>query len=198
MPPAALHHGPGAADGPRPEPLGDGVRELWRLVLSDYRCMLDFRPPESRFRAWVRAPARILLQPQLRAQLLVRICAASPPWAWWFWRTFLTALYSCEVMPGARIGPRLRLPHPFGIMIANDVVIGSDVSLAHNVTLGSDLSHEGQPRIGNGVTVLPGAVVAGPIEVGDGALVGANSVLLEDLAPGARCAPAETRTLVSE
>jgi serine O-acetyltransferase len=169
------------------------------MVLSDYRAMVELRPEEEGgLRSLLRAPARLLLQPQMRAQILFRLSAAAPWWLWWLPRALLVTLYSCEVMPGARIGPRLRLPHPFGIMIAGEVVVGSDVSLAHNVTLGADRMDGGQPRIGDRVTVLPGAVVAGSITVGDDALVGANSVLLEDLPAGGRCAPPETRTWVPE
>jgi len=134
-----------------------------------------------------------VLNTQLRATLLVRLSAASPQWLWWFFRALLVTLHSSEVMRGARIGPRLRLPHPFGIMIADRVVIGSDLSLHHNVTLGFDLARTGQPRIGDDVTVFPGAVVAGPIEVGHGAVVGANCVLLEDLPAGAMCRPQKVR-----
>jgi serine O-acetyltransferase len=169
------------------------------LVVSDYRAMVELRPTEEgALRSLLRAPARLLLQPALRAQVLFRLCAASPWWLWWLPRALLVTLYTCEVMPGARIGPRLRLPHPFGIMIADGVVVGSDVSLAHNVTLGADLKETGQPRIGDRVRVMPGAVVAGPISVGDDAVVGANSVLLEDLPTGGACAPPQTRTWVPE
>lgn len=172
---------------------------LFELIWSDYVRSVEYRTSvhgdESRLGTMLKGPVRIVLNAQLRAQALFRVTAASPGWAYWFWRNLLLMLHSCEVMRGATIGPRLSLPHPYGIGIGDAVVVGSGVSIGQHVTLGSNMDLTAQPRVGDDVVLLPGAVVAGAVTVGDGAVVGANSVLTEDLAPGGLCTPARTRVV---
>jgi serine acetyltransferase len=70
------------------------------------------------------------------------------------------------------IGPGLRLPHPFGIVIGEGVTIGSDCTLLHNVTLQNGATAVGDGAVlANGVTILAGA------DVGAGALIGSHSVV---------------------
>lgn len=172
---------------------------LFELIWSDYQASMEYRVSvhgrESRLGTMLKAPIRILFNAQLRGQALFRITAASPGWAYWFWRNLLLTLHSCEVMRGATIGPRLSLPHPYGIGIGDAVVVGSGVSIGQHVTLGSNVELTAQPHVGDDVILLPGAVVAGAVTVGDGAVVGANSVLTEDLGPGGLCTPARTRVV---
>jgi serine O-acetyltransferase len=111
----------------------------------------------------------------------------------WFWRSVLNTVHSSEIVYGATIGPALHLPHPYGIGIGGAVRIGHGATICQNVTLGSDMAGSGQPQLGNNVTVLAGAVAVGPISIGDGAVVGANVVLEEDLVPGGLAAPARAR-----
>ncbi|MGI8803250.1 MAG: serine O-acetyltransferase [Solirubrobacteraceae bacterium] len=81
------------------------------------------------------------------------------------------------------IGPGLVINHGFGsVLMARS--IGADCFISHGVTLG--LSNKGGPPvIGDRVTLHVGAVVIGPVTVGDGAIVGANSLVLGDVPPGA-------------
>ncbi|HVZ71405.1 MAG TPA: hypothetical protein VHJ20_03440 [Polyangia bacterium] len=76
------------------------------------------------------------------------------------------------------IGPGLRLPHPFGIVIGDGVTIGSGCTLLHDVTLQNGATEIGDGAVlANGVTVLAGA------DVGAGALVGSHSVVRGAIAP---------------
>jgi len=84
------------------------------------------------------------------------------------------------------VGRRLRIDHFGGVIISGDTVIGDDVILRHGVTLG--LKHEGQrgaPTLGNRVEIGAGAKLLGPIVIGDGAIIGANAVVLKDVPAGA-------------
>jgi serine O-acetyltransferase len=182
------------------EPTEPGLRELiWSdyAILGEVGAVLrEMGEPTSRegeSPSRLKAPRRFLTSASLRAALLFRLNAGASRRTSWFWQSVLLALHSCEVMRGATIGPSLRLPHPYGIGIGNRVVIGRNVTLAHNVTLGADRAWSGQPHIGDEVTVHPGAVIAGPITIGEGAVIGANSVVLEDVEPGGLAAPARTR-----
>ena len=89
-----------------------------------------------------------------------------------------------EIHPGALIGRRLFIDHGMGIVIGETSVIGDDCTLYHGVTLGGSTWQKGKrhPTLGNGVVVGAGAKVLGPIEVGDGARIGSNSVVFKKCA----------------
>lgn len=75
------------------------------------------------------------------------------------------------------------LPHPVGIVVGHEVEIGSNVRIQQNVTLGrrSPDPSEGYPTVADDVRIGAGAVVLGDIELGQGCIVGANSVVLKDV-----------------
>ena len=109
------------------------------------------------------------------------------------WRYGVTS-HGCHIALGARIGPRLRLPHPVGIVIGGEVVIGADVTIYQNVTLGRAHADEGSnPVIKDGVTLYAGAMVIGAVTIGAGAVVGANSVVRNDVAAGTTVVGAPAR-----
>lgn len=90
-----------------------------------------------------------------------------------------------EIHPGARIGRRFFIDHGMGVVIGETAVIGDDVMLYHDVTLGARANVKGKrhPTIGNGVVIGAGARVLGPITIGDGARISANSVVTRDVLP---------------
>lgn len=97
---------------------------------------------------------------------------------------FLTAI---DIHPGAKIGKRFFLDHGFSV-IGETAEIGDDVTIYQNVTLGGTNPSTGvggkrHPTILSGVVIGSGAQVLGPVEVGEGAKIGANSVVTKDVAP---------------
>ena len=98
---------------------------------------------------------------------------------------FLTAI---DIHPGAKIGRRFFLDHGFSV-IGESAEIGDDVTIYQHVTLGGTNPTTGvggkrHPTLRDGVVIGSGAQVLGPIEVGEGAKIGANSVVTKDVAPG--------------
>jgi serine O-acetyltransferase len=92
-----------------------------------------------------------------------------------------------EIHPGARIGHRLVIDHGVGCVIGETAEIGDDCIIFHGVTLGG-LKFDRvkrHPTIGNHVLIGTGAKILGPIHVGHGARIGANAVVLKDVAEGA-------------
>lgn len=84
-----------------------------------------------------------------------------------------------------QIGEELVLIHASNIKIHPQTVLGDRVVLNHDVTLG--VHHhkmDGAPRIGNDVFIGAGAKIMGPVTVGDGAVIAANSLVVTDIAPG--------------
>ncbi|MDP2902456.1 MAG: serine O-acetyltransferase [Methylovulum sp.] len=92
-----------------------------------------------------------------------------------------------EIHPGAEIGRRLFIDHGMGVVIGETAVIGDDCTLYHGVTLGGTTWNKGKrhPTLNNGVVIGAGAKVLGPIEIGAGARVGSNSVVLKSVPAGA-------------
>ena len=88
-----------------------------------------------------------------------------------------------EIHPGAKIGKRLVIDHGMGLVIGETAEIGDDCLIYHGVTLGGTGKETGKrhPTIGNNVLIGTGAKVLGPITIGSGSRVAANSVVLKDI-----------------
>jgi serine O-acetyltransferase len=97
------------------------------------------------------------------------------------------AVTGVEIHPAAEIGREFFIDHGAGVVIGETAVIGDRVTLYQGVTLGGTGFQRGKrhPTLGNNVTVGSGAKLLGPIAVGDGAKVGANTVVVEDVPTGA-------------
>jgi serine O-acetyltransferase len=97
------------------------------------------------------------------------------------------AVTGIEIHPAAQIGNEFFIDHGSGVVIGETAQIGSCVTLYQGVTLGGTGFQRGKrhPTLGNNVTVGSGAKLLGPIAVGDGAKIGANTVVVEDVPPGA-------------
>lgn len=97
----------------------------------------------------------------------------------------ISEVFQVDIHPGARIGKGVLFDHATGVVIGETAVIGDNVSILHHVTLGGTGNRCGirHPNIGNGVLIGAGAILLGPIVVGDGAKIGACSLVLIDVPP---------------
>ena len=88
-----------------------------------------------------------------------------------------------EIHPGARIGSDFFIDHGSGVVIGETAEIGNCVTLYQGVTLGGTGFQRGKrhPTVGDNVTVGSGAKLLGPLNVGHGAKIGANTVVVEDV-----------------
>ena len=95
-----------------------------------------------------------------------------------------------EIHPGAKIGKNLFIDHGMGVVIGETSEIGDNVTIYHAVTLGGSSPsidserqrHEKRhPTIGNDVVIGSGAQVIGPVNVGNGARIAANAVVVKDV-----------------
>lgn len=95
------------------------------------------------------------------------------------------AVTGVEIHPAAKIGPEFFIDHGSGVVIGETAEIGRRVTLYQGVTLGGTGFQPGKrhPTVGDDVTVGSGAKLLGAIAVGDGAKVGANTVVVEDVPP---------------
>lgn len=89
----------------------------------------------------------------------------------------------------ATVGPRLRLFHGHALVVHPATTIGADCTLRHSTTLGtkvpSGVESDDAPTLGDGVDVGCHVLILGPVRVGDAARIGAGSVVVRDVPPGA-------------
>lgn len=109
-----------------------------------------------------------------------------------FYRLITEFVLGCEIQAGAVIGKALILDHGFSVVINRSAVIGSNCRLRHGVTIGCNVRPDGtqgrSPRVGNFVEFGANAVAVGGIEIGDGAKIAANSLVIENV-------PANTKVM---
>jgi serine O-acetyltransferase len=93
-----------------------------------------------------------------------------------------------EIHPGARIGRGLFIDHGMGLVVGETTEIGDNCVLFHNVTLGGTGKHSGKrhPTLGDNVFVGTGAIILGPVKIGNDARIGANTfIYMGDVPDGA-------------
>jgi serine O-acetyltransferase len=156
---------------------------LLALVREDVACVFA-RDPAARTRWEV-----LTTYPGVHALVLHRV--AHRLWrGGWLYAARLIAFLArgwtnVDIHPGARIGRRLFIDHGAGVVIGETAEIGDDVTLYHGVTLGGTSWNRGKrhPTLADGVVVGAGAKILGPIAVGEGARIGANSVVIKAVPP---------------
>ena len=94
-------------------------------------------------------------------------------------------VYAMDIHPQARIGAGVFLDHGIGLVIGSTAVVEDGANIWHGVTLGSTLTQAGDrhPKVRRNVTIGAGATILGNIEVGEGAIVAAGSVVLRAVEP---------------
>lgn len=156
---------------------------LWRNIQRDLRAALERDP------AATSALEVVLAYPGFHARQLHRLASAlyrlQVPLLPRLVSHLNRALTGIEIHPAARIGEGLFIDHGMGIVIGETSEIGDDVTLYQGVTLGgsSRLREKRHPTLRNGVVVGAHAQLIGAIEVGEGARVGAGSVVVTSVPP---------------
>lgn len=96
------------------------------------------------------------------------------------------------------IGAGLCIRHGTGLVVHPDVRMGVACILRQGVTIGDRLPRKGVPVLSDNVNVGAGALILGPIRVGEGAVIGAGSVVINDVAAGSVVAGNPARTIRHE
>ncbi len=102
-----------------------------------------------------------------------------------FLQSRISEVFAVDIHPGARLGKGLMFDHATSIVIGETCVIEDEFSMLHEVTLGGTGKAGGDrhPKIRRGVMIGAGAKVLGNVVVGEGAKIGAGSVVLNDVPP---------------
>jgi serine O-acetyltransferase len=131
----------------------------------------------------------VLTYPGVHAILSHRVChvlhAASLPVIPRLLANVTRAATGIEIHPAASIGSEFFIDHGTGVVIGETVEIGDRVTLFQGVTLGGTGLATGKrhPTVEDNVTIGSGAKLLGPITIGHGAKIGANSVVIHDVPP---------------
>jgi serine O-acetyltransferase len=158
---------------------------VWKLMREDVRCVFK-RDPAARTTFEV-----LTTYPGVHAILMHRMAHSLWRRGWRYPARVVSYIVriwtNIDIHPGATIGRRFFIDHGAGVVIGETTEIGDDVTLYHGVTLGGTTWNKGKrhPTLGNGVMVGAGAKILGAITLGEGARVGANSVVVKDV-PAAR------------
>jgi serine O-acetyltransferase len=169
---ASSQHSPGAKLG------------LFTVLREDVRCVFS-RDPAARS-VW----EVVTTYPGLHAVFAHRFAHVLWQHNWRYAArllAFLTrAVTNIDIHPAARIGRRFFIDHGAGVVIGETAEIGADVTLYHGVTLGGTTWSKGKrhPTLGDAVVVGAGAKILGAILIGDGARIGANSVVVKEVPAG--------------
>lgn len=166
---------------------------------SDIQCILD-RDPAARSTWEV-----ITCYPGLHAIWLHR----GAHWCWlhglkWLGRFISHCarwLTGIEIHPGAKIGERVFFDHAMGVVVGETAEIGDGCTIYQGVTLGGTSLYKGakrHPTLGRDVVVSAGAKVLGGFEVGDGAKIGSNAVVIKPVPAGATAVGIPARIIPSK
>ncbi len=172
--------------------------KLWDLMRADLKGMVIDRG-HGRPKYALEVALKTLLYPRIRCVLLFRLSQWAwhnrlPPLAYWLMGVELK-IAGAEIHPGARIGPGFCLVHSNGVVIGDRARIGAHFICFQGVTVGDSGKGDGQPVMGNWVKASAGAKILGGIEVGAGAVAGANSVVLRSVPVGGVAVGAPARVV---
>lgn len=160
------------------------------LVLSDYA---RYRPGARA--SWIGVLTRLPSLPGLLASLLLRsqqcLYRSGRHRLADQLRTLGNVLVGADLGAGMTVGPGFMMAHPVGVTIGFGLVIGKDVTFAGGVTCAArhydERGADGNEwaTIGDGAVIGANAVLVGGVTIGRRAMVGANSVVLSDVPDGA-------------
>jgi len=102
-----------------------------------------------------------------------------------FLQSRIAQAFAVDIHPAAQVGCGILIDHATGVVIGETAVVEDNVSMLHEVTLGGTGKETGDrhPKVRHGVLIGAGAKILGNIEIGEGARVGAGSVVLHPVPP---------------
>lgn len=105
----------------------------------------------------------------------------------WLLKIMNRILFSVSLPPSVEVGKNVTFGYQgLGIVVHRNARLGSNIIISPNVVIGGKgRGKPGAPVIEDDVTIGAGACILGDVRIGQGAVIGANSVVLADVAPQA-------------
>ncbi len=160
---------------------------LLNATVAELRANLDTARDRDPAAVGVSALEILLTWPGVQALLAHRVAhvlyRAGVPLAPRLIATLARTLTGVEIHPAARLGPGFFIDHGMGVVIGETAQVGADVTVYQGVTLGGTGFATGKrhPTVQDNVTIGSGAKLLGPITVGHGSKIGANTVVIHDV-----------------
>jgi len=111
---------------------------------------------------------------------------------------YIRVIYSCDLALGCELADGVVLMHNgLGVVIHPKAKVGANTLIYQNVTIGGR-NGKGVPIIGENVYIAPGAQIMGGVIIGDNSTIGANSVVVRDVAPGTTVVGIPAKPLASK
>jgi serine O-acetyltransferase len=91
-------------------------------------------------------------------------------------------LFNSVIYSETKIGKGTKLAYGgIAVVIHKKTVIGSNVIISQCVTIGGRSNHKELPIIKDNVYIGAGAKILGPVVIEEGAVIGANAVVIKDV-----------------
>jgi serine O-acetyltransferase len=139
----------------------------WKLPDWQREMPQKFWDPSRKLLASIRTYQSYNKKSNLYSKLLCKICVLR--------HRFWSAVCGADIPINANIGGGLLMPHPNGIVIHPDAIVGVNCLILQQVTLTSDV------KIGFHVDIGAGAKILGPLSIGNNVKIGANAVVISDV-----------------
>lgn len=172
---------------------------MFSRLRADIQCILE-RDPAAR--SWFEV---LTCYPGLHAIVLHRAAHACWNHGFRWLGRFISQLSrwvtGIEIHPGAVVGDRVFFDHAMGVVVGETAVIGDGCTIYQGVTLGGTSLYKGEkrhPTLGRDVVVSAGAKVLGGFDVGDGAKIGSNAVVIKPVPAGATAVGIPARIIPSK
>jgi len=156
---------------------------------DEYKIRLDLQAVATRSPSIENAMSAILFHNGYHALVCYRVghrlWQAERTGLAYYLQSTVSRKYSADIHPACRMGNGIYLRVGAGVVIGETAVVGNDVTILEGVTLGGTGKEAGDrhPKVGNGVIIFDGGTVLGNIQVGDGAVVSAKSIVTKPVPP---------------
>ena len=112
-------------------------------------------------------------------------------------QSIISQVFAVDIHPAARLGKGIMFDHATSIVVGETAVIEDGVSMLHEVTLGGNGKDKGDrhPKVRRNVLIGAGTKILGNIEIGEGAKIGAGSVVLDNIPPHATAVGVPARVI---
>lgn len=171
------------------------------LIANDWKRLLEISGQTERPYTWKNA-----FSPRFSAVYIMRRATSSYAVGKFkrakFWSLINFLLFNAEIPASAKIGPGFVMPHPQGIVLGAGV-IGKNVTVMQQVTFGAKtldfrFDPSKRPSVEDNVMVSAGAKIIGSVTLGEGCVVGANAVVIENVTKGTLAVGVPARIIAKE
>ena len=139
----------------------------WKVPDWQREVPQKFWDPSRKLLASIRNYQSYNKKSNLYSKLLGKICVLR--------HRFWSAVCGADIPINSNLGGGLLMPHPNGIVIHPDAIVGVNCLILQQVTLTSDV------KLGFHVDIGAGAKILGPLSIGNNVKIGANAVVISDV-----------------